>query len=273
MVMPQAAVKWMVKMNYNDIEEINLIKRNILQTAYDSQEGHVASSFSIVNILYILYKKVLKIDPHNLDNFDSDIFILSKGHASLALYAILQNIGFIGHDEMKSFCRFDNSLGGHPDRNKVKGVEASTGSLGHGFPMAAGIALGKKIQKKNKRIFVLVGDGELNEGTMWETMLLASHHKLNNLTCIIDYNHSTDKALGLGNLYDKLAAFGWATKSINGHNNDEIYEALIFHHSKPVAIIANTIKGYGCKMMENNPEWHHKSPNLEQLNIMMEELL
>lgn len=260
--------------NINETNEINSIKRNILQTAYDSKEGHIASSFSIINILYVLYKKILLLDPNDPNNSNRDIFILSKGHASLGLYAILQNMGFINQDEMKSFCKFGSQLGGHPDMNKVKGVEASTGSLGHGFPIAVGMALSAKIQNKNNKVFVLVGDGELNEGSMWESIMLASHLKLNNLSCIIDYNHSTDRAIHLGDLTSKFTAFGWNVISVDGHNNDRIFYALNSHdQEKPMAIIANTIKGYGCKMMENNPEWHHKSPNSEQLKIMMEELI
>lgn len=260
-------------MELSEINEINSIKRNILQVAYDSKEGHIASSFSIINILYVIYKRILKIDINDLMNENRDIFILSKGHASLGLYAVLQNMGFISQSDLSSFCKLGSQLGGHPDRNKVNGVEVSTGSLGHGLPMAVGMALGYKIQKKNNRAFVLIGDGELNEGSMWESIILAAHHSLNNLTCIVDYNHSTDRAVYLGDLSNKFSAFGWAVRSINGHDNEEIYNALDSgNHDAPMVIIANTIKGYGCKMMENNPEWHHKSPNSEQLDKMLEEL-
>lgn len=258
----------------NETNEINSIKRSILQTAYNTKEGHIASSFSILNILYILYKKILLIDPNDSNNSNRDMFILSKGHASLGLYAILQNKGFINQIEMDSFCKYGSMLGGHPDKNKVKGVEASTGSLGHGFPIAIGMALGAKIQNKSNKVFVLIGDGELNEGSMWESIMLASQHNLNNLSCIIDYNHSTDRATHMGDLTSKFTAFGWNAISINGHNNEQIFCALNTHDNyKPMAIIANTIKGYGCKVMENNPEWHHKSPNSEQFEIMMEELI
>jgi len=231
-----------------------LIKR-IVDVAYKSNEGHIASSLSVLNILYTLYDKILK---------ESDHFILSKGHASLGLYTILEHFNKLDGN-LDSFCEFDSNLGGHPS-NKIKNITASTGSLGHGLPMGVGMALGEKIKNNNNKIYVIIGDGESNEGTIWESALLASNHKLNNLYCIMDYNHSNDRALKLDSLTDKFNSFGWHTIEVNGHDNDEIEKSLNTKIDKPVFILANTIKGNGIKMMENNPEWHHKSPTIENYN-------
>jgi len=252
---------------------VKRLKREIIDATIATGEGHIASAFSILDLLWVLYDKVLNITVENYNNDDRNHFILSKGHASLGLFAVLAEKKFFKKDELKNFAKYDSILGGHPDCNKVSGIETSTGSLGHGFPMAIGMALGMRIRKINKRIFVIVGDGECNEGAIWESALLASHHKLNNITCIVDYNHSTDRALNLGNLAEKFAAFGWHTINIDGHNHLEIYNAAsCYHNEKPVAIIAETVKGYGVKMMENNPAWHHKSPTKEELKTILEEL-
>ena len=248
------------------------LKRVIVSASAKSGEGHIPSAFSVLDILWVLYDKVLKFDPKNPSDQKRDIFILSKGHASLGLYAVLAEKGFFSLSELENFAKFNSMLGGHPDRNKVPGVEASTGSLGHGFPISAGVALGLKIKKMDSKVFVLIGDGECNEGTVWESALLASHHNLSNLCCVIDYNHSTDRALGMGDIAEKFKSFGWDACVVNGHNHEEIYRALIKTSKKPRAIIANTIKGYGVKSMENNPAWHHKSPSSEELNILTGEL-
>ena len=180
---------------------------------------------------------------------------------------------FFSSDEFYTFCKFDSRLGGHPDCNKVPGIVASTGSLGHGFPIAVGISLGSKIKHIDNRIFCLVGDGECNEGTIWESALLAAHHQLFNLCCIVDYNHSTDRALEFGDLVSKFSSFGWEVLQIDGHDHDEIYAALTYKNGKrPLVIIAETIKGHGVKRMENDPSWHHRSPNAEELKSIIEEL-
>jgi transketolase len=237
-----------------------LIKR-IVDISYKSKEGHIGSSLSILNILYTLYGKILK---------ESDHFILSKGHASLGLYTILEHFNKLDGN-LDSFCEFDSNLGGHPS-NKIKNVTASTGSLGHGLPMGVGIALGEKIKKNDNKIYVIIGDGESNEGTIWESALLASNHKLDNLYCIMDYNRSNDRALKLDDLIAKFNSFGWYTIEINGHVNNEIEKALSTKSDKPVFILANTIKGNGIKIMENNPEWHHKSPTSENYNEIIKSI-
>ncbi|MDO8483129.1 MAG: transketolase [bacterium] len=254
--------------------KINELKRSIVHAAHTAGEGHIASAFSILDILWTLYDKVLRINPLSPQDPTRDRFFLSKGHASLALYSVLAEKRFFDKKKLNTFCGFDSMLGGHPDRNKVPGVEASTGSLGHGLPMAVGAALGLRISNIPSRVFVLIGDGEANEGAIWESSLLAAHHKLNNLSIIVDYNHSTDRALSVGDLAAKFESFGWRTVSVNGHDHEEIRKALTLKPSdKPTAIIAETIKGYGSKTMEGNPAWHHKSPNKEELEIILKELI
>lgn len=249
------------------------LKRDIVLATMTSGEGHIASAFSILDILWVLYDQVLHIDPHNPTTDDRDRFVLSKGHASLALYAILAEKGFFPKAELRTFGVFDSTLGGHPDCNKVPGVEASTGSLGHGLPMGVGMALGMRIRNLHHRVVVLIGDGECNEGSIWEAALLASHHGLSNITCIVDYNHSTDRALNMGDIGAKFEAFGWKARTIDGHNHAEILDGLSQNDSdRPLAVIAHTIKGYGCKPMENNPAWHHRVPTQRELDSILEEL-
>ncbi len=249
------------------------MKRQIVQASYTAGEGHVPSALSILDLIWILYDQVMNVDPGRPNDPLLDRFVLSKGHASLALYAVLAEKDFFPSDSINTFCKYDGALGGHPDCNKVPGVEASTGSLGHGFPIALGIALGSKIRNINNRIFCLIGDGECNEGTIWESALLAAHHQLSNLCCIVDYNHSTDRALKLGDLCSKFKSFGWETLSIRGHDHEEIYRALNYRNTeRPLVIVAETIKGYGVKRMANEPAWHHRTPTNDELKSILEEL-
>lgn len=253
--------------------QIKKLKKQIIIATAKTGEGHIPSAFSILDILWVLYNEILQINPSDPKIDTRDRFILSKGHGSLALYAVLADKGFFSTAEFDNFATLKSILGGHPDCNKIPGVEASTGSLGHGFPFALGIALGLKIKKNNSRVYVLIGDGESNEGTIWESALLASHNKLNNLTCIVDYNHSNDRALKLGDVAAKFSTFGWSSIIIKGHNHRAIFESLQkSDETKPVAIIAETIKGYGINEMEGNPAWHHKSPTKDELQSMLREL-
>ena len=229
-----------------------IIKR-IIDICHSSNEGHIPSSLSILDILIVLYRQF---------EIEKNHFILSKGHASLGLYAVMEHFGFL-EEPLDNFCKFNSKLGGHPS-NKINNIECSTGSLGHGLPIGIGMALAEKILKTNKKTYVIIGDGESNEGTIWESSLLASHHKLNNLYCILDYNHSNDRALMLGNIKNKMMSFGWHCLEIDGHNQEEIYESLLTKSDKPIFIVANTIKGKGCSIMENNPEWHHKTPSHDE---------
>jgi len=253
--------------------ELNHLRQSIVRAASAAGEGHIASAFSILDILWILYDEILRYTPDRPESDDRDRFILSKGHGSLGLYAVLAAKGFFPESELQGFADFKSRLGGHPDRNKVPGVEASTGSLGHGLPIGVGVALGLRIRKVDRRVIVLVGDGECNEGSIWEAVLLAAHHRLSNLTCIVDYNHSTDRALGLGNIGEKFASFGWSVANIVGHDHRAIGGALRKTAiDRPTAIVAETIKGFGCKLMENDPAWHHRSPNPDELARILEEL-
>ena len=254
-----------------NISEINSLKYEIAKVSAISKEGHIASAYSILDILWVLYKNVLnrKKNPDVVE----DKFILSKGHASLALYAIFMSMNIIDLKEFHTFGAYDSRLGGHPDSKKMSEISASTGSLGHGLPISVGMAMALKINRQSGRIFCLVGDGECNEGTIWEAALLAAHHKLHNLYCIVDFNHSTDRALELGDLSNKFSAFGWEVIRIDGHNHLEILQALENEpNDKPIAIIAETIKGKGVKVMEGDPSWHHRSPTEDDLAIIFEEL-
>ncbi len=252
---------------------INRLKRRIVLATVIEGEGHIPSAFSILDILWVLYDRVMQFDPKYPKSCKRDRFVLSKGHGSLALYAVLAEKGFFHASELERFASYDSTLGGHPDCRKVPGVEASTGSLGHGLPMAVGMALGMGIRKVNRKVFALIGDGECNEGAIWESALLAAHHRLSNLTCIVDYNHSTDRAIALGDISAKFAAFGWSTVVVNGHDHNDIYRALTrFQLGRPTAIVAETVKGFGCKAMENNPAWHHRAPTQDELPDILKEL-
>ncbi len=255
------------------LESLLHLKRLILETAAQSKEGHIGSAFSILDILWVLYSQVLRVDPKKPCG-DRDIFILSKGHGSLALYAVLAAHGFFGLEELRTFCSKESRLGGHPDARKVPGVEASTGSLGHGFPMAVGCAWAQQIKQSPFTTYCLIGDGETNEGTVWESALMASHRKLGNLTLVVDHNHSGDRALNVGSLVEKFKAFGWQASDCSGHDAKALAAALARPSSShlPRVIVAETIKGRGCASLENNPEWHHKSPSSTELQHLLEEL-
>lgn len=249
------------------------LREQILRAACVAGEGHIASAFSILDILWVLYHGLLRHDPANPADPARDRFVLSKGHASLGIYGILATRGFFPMEELKTFASSTGRLGGHPDSRKVPGVEASTGSLGHGMPMAAGMALGLKIRESNSRVVCIVGDGECNEGAVWEAALLAAHHKLGNFTCVVDFNHSGDRALMLGDLAAKFRSFGWDVVEIDGHDHAQIEAALKPHGGDvPRAVIASTIKGKGCKEMENNPAWHHKAPKADELEAVLAQL-
>jgi transketolase len=252
---------------------MNELKKKIIKLATSTQEGHIPAAFSILDLLWVLYDRVLGVTPENITDPDRNRFVLSKGHASIGLYMVLAEKGFFKPEELNNFGKFDSPFGGHPDRTRVRGAEASTGSLGHGFPMSVGLALGAKIKKKPSKVYVIVGDGECNEGTIWEAAMLAAHHKLDNLYCIVDQNHSGDQPMNPGDMRQKFESFGWQAVRINGHDHEEIYRALTQKSDgKPIAIIAETIKGKGIKIMENNAEWTHKYPTPDQLAAMMEEL-
>lgn len=200
-------------------------------------EKHDSSSYSTLDVLWVLYDRVMSYDARNPRSEERDRFVLSKGHGPVAYYAILADKGFFPHSELKKFMQWNGILGAHPDRNQVPGVETSTGSLGHGLPMAAGIAMALRLKKSDRRVFALIGDGECNEGSIWEAILLAGNRQLSNLTCIAINNHSS--SLELGDLAAKFAAFGWAAITIDGRDHAQIYDALMHvDETRPTAIVA-----------------------------------
>jgi transketolase len=254
--------------NNNNKEIAKEIRKKILKLSNTAKSSHVGSSLSIVDILLILYKFFIK---------KNNTFVLSKGHACLAYYCILQKFGYISNKILNSYGNNNTILLAHVS-HKVPGVEFSTGSLGHGLPYATGRALAEKINKKNNKIYVLISDGELNEGTTWESLLFASFHKLDNLIVIIDYNKIqsldfTKNVLKLEPLKEKFKSFNCNIKNINGHDFNQIYKSLLVSkNGKPTVIIANTIKGKGVKYMEGKILWHYKSPSTQELDIAINEL-
>lgn len=258
------------------------VRRNILKMVHSAKSGHPGGSLSAADILTVLYKKCLQI-PTDWDKSTEfatrDRFILSKGHASPALYAVLAEIGIIDEDELLTFRKINSKLQGHPAYGHLNGVEASTGSLGQGLSIACGITMGLKLDKNPANVFVYLGDGELQEGSCWEGFMQAAHRNLNKLTAIIDRNKlqidgCTEDIMALDKLSEKIKAFGWEVVEINGHDYNEIYNAIELSKKseKPFAIIANTIKGKGVSFMENQAGWHGKAPNDEQLAQALEEL-
>ena len=243
------------------------LRRSIIDALKGGGRGHLGSSMSMVEILRVLYDSVLRFQATDPGWQGRDRFILSKGHGCLALYAILADKGFFPREELLGFCRPDSRLGGHPERGKVPGVEASTGALGHGLPIGVGIAAALKIRRSNSRVMVLTGDGEINEGSNWEAAMSASKHKLSNLTVMIDYNKlqsygPTKEVLDLEPLADKWRAFGFNVAEVDGHDVvalEGVLQSLPLATDQPTAVICHTIKGKGFPFAEGNPEWHHKS--------------
>lgn len=223
------------------METIVKLRRRILEVAYRDGMGHIPSALSILDIVWVLYDKVMT---------KYDQFILSKGHGCMALYAVL---------EEKDLLDWSTKLWGHPKRGGA--ILASTGSLGHGLPMAVGLAMAKKIKGEAGRVFVLVGDGECNEGTTWESALLAAHHKLDNLVLIIDENGSSERALSTGELQEKFTAFGWSSTTIDGH---AIEWWKNFYTARPVCLVAQTIKGNGIPFMIGDNSWHNRKLTKEE---------
>jgi transketolase len=200
-------------------------------------EKHELAAHSTLDVLWVLYDRVLRYDPRRPRAEERDRFVLSKGHGPVAFYAILADKGFFPADELPRFMTWEGILGGHPDRNRVPGVEASTGSLGHGLPMAVGMALALQIKRSDRRVFVLVGDGECNEGTIWESALLASNQRVANLTCIVSDNHSSPN--DLGDIAAKFTTFGWTATTVDGRDHAQIERALRTHDEhRPVVVVA-----------------------------------
>ena len=246
------------------IKQLINLRKEILSVSYNANAGHIPSAFSILEIIYTLYAQVLTKE---------DKFLLSKGHGCLALYAVFYEMGFITKEQLYSFSKYDSVLGGHPDRNKLKEIEVSAGSLGHGLPISIGMCLSKKIKNENGRIFFLVGDGESNEGTTCESLLLAEKLNLKNLVCIVDNNNSQARSVPTTNIRSKFESFGFDTIECDGHNIEQLSKLFNTKTDKPLAIICNTIKGYGISEMENDMfSWHHGAPNKEKYELFIKEL-
>lgn len=244
---------------------LNKLRLRILELAATAQEGHIPSAFSILDLVWVWFAA-------QGDRISSqDRLILSKGHGSLGLYVVLEALERLSSDTLDQFCEFDSNFGGHPDRCKLPEVIASTGSLGHGLPIAVGLALNYKNHQKDGLVCCLIGDGESNEGSIWEAALVAAQLELDNLICVVDNNRSGERAIQVSNkLYAMFEAAGWKSLEIDGHNHQSIFDS--FFRSKPsdrpVAIIANTTKGLGVDFMENNPEWHHKTISLAEVEAI-----
>ena len=267
----------------NELKEFaKKVRRHIVEMVYTAKSGHPGGALSGADILTVLYNKSLNI-PNEWDkseNFETrDRFILSKGHASALLYAVLAERGFFSTDLLLTFRKIGSKLQGHPAKDHLAGIEVSTGSLGQGLGMGVGMALALKLDNNPANVVVYLGDGELQEGSVWEAFMQAAHRKLDNIIAIIDRNclqidGDTEKVTALNPLEDKIKAFGWDVEIIDGHDYNAIYEVIekAKKSEKPFAIIAKTVKGKGVSFMENNAGWHGKSPNDEQFETAMKEL-
>ena len=250
------------------LDECSVHLRRLVVRALDGgARGHIGSSLSLIEIMRVLYDDILRYRADQPDWPDRDRFILSKGHGCLAQYVMLAEKGFFPHDTLDTFCRRDSILGGHPEAGKIPGVEASTGALGHGLPIGVGRAIALRLKGSDARVFVITGDGEINEGSVWEAALSASKHQLGNLVVMIDYNKvqsagSTAEILDLEPLAEKWRAFGFATEEVDGHDVSALRRLLRgapFGGDRPSLIICHTIKGKGFPFAEGDANWHHKS--------------
>ena len=267
-----------------DIEELKLrakeIRKDIVEEVYSANSGHPGGSLSIADIMAVLYFNELRIDEKNPRWEDRDRLVLSKGHCSPALYAALAERGYFEKEKLKSFRKLDSNLQGHPDLNKVPGVDMTSGSLGQGLSSANGMAIAGKMDSKNYRVYVILGDGEIEEGQIWEAAMTANKYKLDNLCVIVDNNNlqidgTIEEVMSSYPIDKKFESFGFHVINIDGHNYEEILNA--FNEAKnikgkPTCIVAKTIKGKGVSFMEDRAEWHGKAPSVEQYAKAMEDL-
>jgi transketolase len=249
------------------------LRKAIAEMISRSGEGHIPSAFSIVDILISLYSTVPSLGLPNSDNK----FVLSKGHGCAALYVVLASKGILSWIDIENYGKNGSKLGGHPDRSKQSGVEANSGSLGHGFPFAVGLSLGDKLQGlHNKKTYVLLGDGECQEGTTWEAASIATNQNLTNLVAVIDWNGSASQLQPKEYLEEKWNAFGWKTIQVDGHDLTELNSLFatlqLGQAEKPVVVIARTTKGKGVSFIEGHGPWHHRIPNAQELDLIIREL-
>ncbi|MEO3858019.1 transketolase [Acrocarpospora sp. B8E8] len=254
------------------------VRRSIITMIDRAKLGHIGGDLSVTDILVTCFYAVLSVDPEQPDWARRDRFVLSKGHCAAALYSTLAHCGFFDTDELATFMAPLSALNGHPNKVKVPGVETNTGALGHGLPVATGCAVGAKLDGASWRTVVVMGDGELQEGSNWEAAMAASHHGLSNLTAVIDRNRlqqgaRTEDTNRLEPLADRWHSFGWEVREVDGHDHLALRAALRGSDTgKPVVVIANTIKGKGVSFMEDRVEWHHKVPTSEQVEAALAEL-
>lgn len=256
-----------------------LYRKTLLKLIYSAKAGHIGGSLSCVDLLNVLYNHVMNITPENFSAIDRDHYIHSKGHAVEALYAVLADKGFFAWEELETVEKYGSHFTGHPTRD-VPGIEQNTGALGHGLPLAVGMALASKLDGRNNRIFTIMGDGELAEGSIWEASASAAHYKLNNLVAIIDRNTlqisgRTENVMAMEPLADKFAAFGYAVRQVDGNDVQalvELFDHLPFEHGKPNLVLAQTTKGKGISFIEDKAPWHHKVPSETEFEIALREL-
>jgi transketolase len=270
-----------IKQTKKELDRVALeVRKDIWTMLFKAGSGHAGGSLGCTDIFVALYWNILKHDPKNPNWSERDYFILSKGHCCPTLYAVLARMGYFSRDELWTLRQFGSILQGHPHRLKTPGVEASTGSLGQGFAIANGVALGLKKDGKPNRVFSLLGDGEVQEGSVWEAGMCASHYKLDNLCAVIDRNMlqidgPTEEVMGLENLENKWEAFNWNVIVVDGHNIEELtgaYDKAIATKGKPTMILAKTTKGKGVSFVENQVDWHGKVPNKDEYERGMKEL-
>jgi transketolase len=259
-------------MTLNEMKKKSIeYRKKILKYIYGANAGHTGGSLSCVDILNVLYNHVLNVSPENFSSPDRDRYIQSKGHTVEALYVVLADKGFFPEGDLETLCNYKSHYIGHPTK-KVKGIEQNTGALGHGLPIAAGNAIAAKMDNKNYRVFTLLGDGELPEGSNWEAALTAAHYKLDNLCAILDYNKlqisgTTEEVCNTEPIDAKFESFGWSVQHVDGHDFNALtktFDALPFEKGKPSFIIAHTVKGKGVSYMENQLKWHHGVPSEKQ---------
>jgi transketolase len=256
------------------------IRTDALLMVHRAQASHIGSCLSMADLLAVLYASILRVDPAQPDWLGRDRFILSKGHGAAAVYSVLAERGFFKKEWLDTYCQNGSPLTGHINHQGVPGVEVSSGSLGHGLSIGCGMALAGKREARPYRVFVLLSDGECDEGSTWEAALFAPHHRLDNLVAIVDYNKiqslgTVKEVLDLEPLVDKWRAFRWAVKEVDGHHHAQIEAALNrvpFEPGKPSCLIAHTVKGKGVSFMENQLLWHYRSPNQDELAMALTEL-
>ena len=255
------------------------LRQDILDIIYRAKTGHIGGDFSVTDVLNVLYNKVMDITPENFGSVDRDHFVLSKGHSVEALYAVLCQKGFFPREDLLTVSQYGSKYIGHPN-NKVNGIEMNSGSLGHGLSVAVGMAIAGKMDKKDYRVYVVMGDGELAEGSVWEGAMAGGHYKLDNLCAVIDRNHlqisgTTEYVMNQESQEERWATFGWHVISVDGNDVDALekaFEEAKTVKGKPTMIVANTVKGCGVSFMENQAGWHHRVPTDEEHQAAVREL-